>query len=65
MPSSFEIIIRDSKGNEIVKQAVPNTCMISVLEVEKLKDANGWNKRKEVWCNLTEEEKRRMLEHST
>lgn len=61
---NYEIIIRDSKNNELVRQVVPKSCLIAVLEVEDMK-LDGWKKKNQVWCNLSEEEKRRMLEHST
>lgn len=63
--TEYEIVIRDSENNELVRQLVPTTCVISIVQVESPKELYGWKKRTLLWDNLSDEEKKKMLEHST
>lgn len=63
--TKYEIIIRDSKNNEIIKQEIPDSCAISVIKVESTEELQGWNKREVLWSNKSFDEKKRLLEQST
>lgn len=64
MKKEFEIIIRDKNNNELVRQVVPDTCLIAVIQNEQITQ-DGWKKQIPLWMSLTDEEKSRMLAHST
>lgn len=61
----YEIIIRDKKNNELVRQIVPETCLIAISKIEYPFKQTGWKKKVQIWNNLNDDEKKRMLEHST
>ena len=62
---NYEIIVRDSKNNEILKQEIPDSCVISVIKAESTEELNGWYKREMIWSNKSFDEKKRLLEQST
>ena len=54
----YQILVRDSKGKDVVNITVPENCLILVSKLEK--DENGWTRQIMNW-----KKKSRLLEQST
>lgn len=65
MRKEFEIIVRSKEGKIIINQTFSQECMIAITSNEYPLELEGWKKSEQVWCNMSDKEKRRMLEHST
>lgn len=44
-----QILVRDSKGKDVVNITVPENCLILVSKLEK--DENGWTRQTPEWRN--------------
>lgn len=45
----YQILVRDSKGKDVVNITVPENCFILVSKLEK--DENGWTRQTPEWRN--------------
>ena len=65
MDKAYEIIVKDKNGKTLLRTKFDDDCVISVIESWTEPDMDGFRKAKQVYSNVSNEEKRRMLEHST
>ena len=65
MDKTYEVIVKDKSGSTLLRTKFDDECVISIIESWTESDMDGFRKAKQVYSNVSNEEKRRMLEHST
>lgn len=65
MNKYYEVIVKDKSGSTLLRTKFDDECVISIIESWTEPNMYGFRKAKQVYSNVSNEEKRRMLEHST